>query len=432
MIGFDGARHLLARTGFGGRPDEIGEFAGLDRDAAVDRLLASLLDAPRSPLPEWSGEAPPSPEERRTDREAFVAKLRTQAMELKAWWFREMLATPSPLTERLTLFWHNHFTSGLRKVKSPALMARQNLTWRRHVAGNFGAFLKDACRDPAMVLYLDTQTNRPESPNENFARELMELFTLGERRYTESDIREAARAFTGYKVDPVTGEFVFARRMHDDGIKTVLGHAGSFGGDDICDVLLSQDDTARTIVRKLWREFISQTPDDALVETWAKDFRSNGYELKPLLRTIFVADAFCDPENRGVLVKSPVEFIVGTLRLLEIPVEDARILAVASDRMGQDIFDPPNVKGWPGGNEWINSATLLARRQFVSRAVRGREMMNGRPTGEPWWRSKVDAATPEGRETARLVFLAVPPTQPESADRAIAEQWMLDPAFQLK
>ena len=214
-----------------------------------------------------------------------------------------------------------------------------------------------------MMVYLDTNQNRAAAPNENFARELMELFTLGEGRgYTETDIREAARAFTGLRYRPDTGA-TFERRVHDAGRKIVLGETGDFTGDDIIDILLRQPRTAEFITEKLWREFISPDPDAELVQRLAAQFRASGYEIAPLIKGLLMTDAF--RSARGTLVKSPVELVAGTFRLFGASPRDPRVLSVLGRNMGQDLFDPPNVKGWPGGLEWIDTANLHVRHAFL-------------------------------------------------------------------
>jgi uncharacterized protein (DUF1800 family) len=305
------------------------------------------------------------------------AELFRRGVELKNWWVTELLATASPLTERMTLFWHNHFTSSLQKVRSANLMYRQNVLLRRHALGNFAELLHAVSKDPAMLVYLDAATNRRGQPNENFAREVMELFTLGEGRYTETDIKEAARAFTGWSVDPETGEFMWRPFAYDDGVKQVLGRAGSLRGEDVIDVLLAQSATAEFVTAKLWREFVSPAPRDEAerrdAARIAQRFRDSGYDVKSALRELFASDAFWAQENRAALVKSPVDFVIGTLRQLDVDFADPLPFTLLLRRLGQDLFSPPNVKGWPGGEAWINSSTLLARKQFVERLARADE-----------------------------------------------------------
>ena len=356
-IPFEDARHLAARTGFGlATADEIAALGPLDYESAVDRLLDGVRrDAVTAP-PEWVDEPCPDWRAIRTmdpnARAAFFKSLRERRLPLKMWWFGEMLRTDSPLTERMVLFWHNHFTSSLNKVRWPHLLYHQNALFRRLATGNFAELLRAVARDRAMLLYLDSQTNRVGQANENFARELLELFTLGEGQgYTERDIREAARAFTGWMVNPGTGEFTVARRFHDTGSKTFLGRTGRFDGDDIIDIVLDQPRIAEHICEILWRAFVSDTPDAGAVRRLAAVFRRSGYELRPTLRALFLSAEFRAPANRGVLTKSPVDVVAGTLRFMDALDIDRKKGVRVLRAMGQDLFDPPNVKGWPGGSQ---------------------------------------------------------------------------------
>jgi len=384
-LDFDGARHLLARTTFGGTPGEIEVVEGQDHAAAVDRLLAGIRRTAVTPAPEWIGEGPTELREKQRAADAERAEARRkpgvdgkpllvtrpideQGRELRNWWIEEMLATDQPLTERLVLFWHNHFTSSLQKVRFPPALFRQNALFRREAAGNFATLLREVARDPAMLIYLDGMRSVARKPNENFARELLELFTLGEGHYREADIKEAARAFTGWTVDRQTGAFATRPGQHDDGEKTFLGQTGRLGGDDIVTILLRQPRTAETVVEKMWKEFVSPMPDPAEVSRLAAAFRRD-YEIKPLLRALLTSDAFRDPSSRGTLVKSPVDLIVGTVHLLGLPVPEKTQLARMMQGLGQSLFDPPNVKGWPGGDAWISTYTLLLRQQFLRRIV---------------------------------------------------------------
>jgi uncharacterized protein (DUF1800 family) len=377
-MGPEDARHLLNRAGFGATPREIAQYAQLTRAQAVDRLLAGTRTGAATAAPDWVGAPITPPRALRNasqeERREFQAQEIRRGFELRSWWIGEMLATPSPLTERMTLFWHNHFVSSQQKVRYARLMYAQNVLLRRHATGNFGTLLHAVAKDPAMIVYLDSASNRKGKPNENFAREVMELFTLGEGRYTEHDVREAARAFTGWSLDPETGEFVLRKPQHDDGPKTVLGRTGAFDGDAVLDILLAQPATAEFLVAKLWREFVSLEPDPREVKRIAARFRGAGYDVKPALRELFLARAFWAPENRAALIKSPVDLVVGTMRALDFQVGDPLPLAVVVAGLGQNLFSPPNVKGWPGGEAWINGSTLLARKQFAERVFRADEM----------------------------------------------------------
>jgi uncharacterized protein (DUF1800 family) len=377
-LDFDGARHLLNRTSFAAGPADIEAFAGLTREQAADRLLSWTRQPPVTPPPAWTGEPFESLRRLRgmgpEERKLAVREIFQKSFELQSWWLTEMMVTASPLTEKMTLFWHNHFVSSQQKVRSPQLMYRQNVLFRRHALGNFGELLHTVARDPAMVIYLDSASNRKGQPNENFAREVMELFTLGEGRYGERDIKEAARAFTGWGIDPDTGSFLFRRMAHDEGVKTVLGRSGNFDGDAVLDILLAQPQTAEFIVAKLWREFISPEPDAAEVGRIARIFRESRYDIRTALRALFVSDAFYAPRNRAALIKSPVDLVVGTLRQFRFTTGDVLPFVFAANQLGQALFAPPNVKGWPGGEAWINSTTLLARKSFLERLFRADEL----------------------------------------------------------
>ena len=383
--GFDGARHLLSRTGLGATPDEIVALEALDWADAVDRLLAGARRMAVTPPPAWVGQGPAElrRQQRAADAERAAAQrkdgvdgrrleivrpVQEQGRELRNWWVEEMLVTDQPLVERMVLFWHGHFTSSFQKVRYPTALFRQNALFRREALGNFATLLRDVARDPAMLIYLDGMRSVARQPNENFARELLELFTLGEGRYGEADIKAAARAFTGWTVDRESGLFRTRDGQHDGGEKTFLGQTGRFGGDEVISILLRHPRTAETIVEKLWREFVSLTPDPAEVTRLAASFRRD-YEIRPLMRSLLLSQGFRDPANRGALVKSPVELIVGTVRLLGLPVPEKTRLVRMMQALGQTPFDPPNVKGWRGGESWITTYTLLLRQQFLRRIV---------------------------------------------------------------
>jgi uncharacterized protein (DUF1800 family) len=378
-IGYEGARHLLNRTGFGATDAEVRGYAGLERAAAVDRLISgtrreafvkppAFADGPYVRFTPLTGMTP-------EEREREVRRRLDEGFGLREWWLREMLSTPSPFTERMTLFWHNHFATSLQKVRSAKLMYEQNVLLRREALGNFGALLHGVARDPAMLIYLDNAGSRRQAPNENFAREVMELFSLGEGHYSERDIKEAARAFTGYSLDRDSGTFRWRPMFHDGGEKTVLGQTGRFEGKDVIDILLARPETAEFITTKLWKEFVSPAPDPDEVRRLAKVFRDAHYEVKPLMRAMLLTKSFWAVENRGVLVKSPVELVVGTLHLFQVQPMDLRPAVIACATLGQNPFAPPNVKGWPGGEAWINSSTLLTRKQLVERLLTNDDRM---------------------------------------------------------
>ena len=469
----ENARHLFARTGFAARPDEIAKFEGLTRAEAVRRILAGVRAEAVTPPPGWTKDATftrrPGRMATEEERRAYRAALVEEGLQITGWWYREMAATPSPLTERMTLFWHNHFTSAFRKVRAPVLLYRQNVTLRQHALGNFGKLVHAMAADPAMIVYLDSLQNRVGKPNENFARELLELFTLGEGHgYTEADIKEAARAFTGWSLERETGTYRFRPALHDGGEKSFMGKTGNFNGTDIIDIVLAKPRVAEYIAAKAWREFISEQPDPAEIKRIAAKFRA-GYEVKVLIGALLLSPHFWAAENRGRLVRSPVELIVGTLRQFDLPQPDDRILIQLGRGLGQEPFNPPNVRGWPGGTAWINANTLLIREQLLRRLMAGpvpgtaRQSAEGEMQEQPpamsedqalrrqrvlerrmaqrldgadldAWYAKLDRRW-QNPERLALLLLPIKPVIAPRADSDPARfirDLALDPAFQLK
>ncbi len=410
-MGFDEARHLLSRSTFGATPAEIRAVAAMDYDAAVDQLLATWHGNALTMPPAWSG----LPEE--------------QARALCNWWIAEMLQTDQPLVERMALFWHSHFTSALSKVRSASLLYRQNALFRREAFGNFARLLKAVARDPAMLIYLDGAQSVARQPNENFARELLELFTLGEGHYSEADVKNAARAFAG-----------------DGGRKIFLGRTGYLDGDGILDIVLGHPRTAERVCEKLWWEFVSLQPDPVEIARLAAILRDGGYEMKPVLKAMFLSPAFRDPANRGTLIKSPVEMLVGSVHLLGLPVPDKTPIARMLQDLGQLPFYPPNVKGWPGGESWITSYTLLLREQYLRRMIEATTVSSTdsammRPVEGRSLRNAGKAvtltSTLAGIDADELMRTLLPrrPIEPVDMDGApgtLVATAMLDPAYQLK
>jgi uncharacterized protein (DUF1800 family) len=351
--------HLHRRAGF------AASWAMLERDLrdgpgpSIDRLLngepASLDGQPAAAF------------ESQHDAMARSVGGSGNLPRLQAVWLHRMLLSPHPLRERMTLFWHDHFATSNSKVNNASLMRRQNSLLRQHALGDFKTLLVQMAKDPAMLIWLDSATNRKAHPNENYAREVMELFALGRGHYTEKDIQEAARAFTGFFVQG--DQFREVDSQHDAGEKTILGQTGPFEGDDVARILLDQPACAEFLCGKLFREFISDVdePGAALIAPLASAFRDSGYDVTVPVAMILRSRLFFDPAVRRRRVKSPVEFTVGTIRALEIlkPTVSADALAEATSQMGQALFAPPSVAGWDGGPAWINTTTSLARTNFI-------------------------------------------------------------------
>lgn len=348
------AAHLLRRAGFGGSATEIAQFAALSHAESVESLLNLKYDGNLA-----------FDLERRLREDGYEADLNDMAY----WWLVLMTRTKQPLQEKMTLFWHGHFTSSFSKVKEPIMLLEQNELYRNFALGNFKDFVKAVARNPAMIDYLDGQANRKAKPNENFARELLELFTIGIGNYTEQDVREAARAFTGWSFKDRT--FVFQANQHDDGNKTFMGKTGKFDGDDIIDIVLSKPETARNIVSKLWKFFVYDKPEPAVVERLSKVFLDSNYNLKETMKAIFLSPEFLSPKAYRSLVKSPVEYVIGMLKDINASNVEGTIARAAAG-MGQVLFNPPTVKGWDGGLSWINSSYFFDRVNLANLVVSSR------------------------------------------------------------
>jgi len=441
------ARHLLTRTGFVPSPQQLAPWVGLTAEAAVDRLIGAARSAqPLHPAPAFTREPIRTPPGRLADEEARKAarqQARRDTLELAAWWLQEMRDTAAPLAERMTLFWHNHFATSEQKVHSPQGLFIQQQLLRREALGSFRSLLHGIARDPAMLIYLDGAANRAQAPNENFAREVMELFTLGEGRYGEQDIKEAARAFSGWTVDRESWSAQLRPRLHDAGSKTLFGRSAAYDADGALDQMLAQPAAARFIAGKLWREFVSPVPDGPALERVAKRLRDSGWRIDAALRELLLSDAFWAPAQRAVLIKSPVELTVGTLRQFDIQLDNLVPVAMASARLGQGLFMPPNVKGWPGYTDWITSTTLLERKRFTERLFRGVEMAGmarGIRFDADAWLGALGAHAdrePDAGARARIeaAMLATPPVNPLPAGTvglSMLRALSLDPAFQLK
>lgn len=388
------ARHLLDRAGFGGTPDDIARLARMTPEAAVRFLVdyqsvdnsylkpfeqSGVYDPTLTPFPPTRPAAtelaaktgaamgvmvkPSGTRKLQPVANRFFYWLRASMLETRRvanWWGDRMVATNRPLEEKMALFWHGHFASGEDKVRDYRKMLGQVTLFQRHATGNFRELLIAVAQDPAMLVFLDAGLNVKGAPNENFAREVMELFTMGVGNYTERDIREGARAFTGWREDDLT--FRIDPEKHDDGEKTFLGRTGRFDGVQTLDIILEQKVTATFIASKLYRFLVRDDPSPALQEQLGALLRDNHYEIAPYLRTVFLSRDFYSAPSVGTHIKGPVELIVSTCRrfgLQTLPgVPDFN---AASGELGQELLNPPTVAGWAQGRAWITPGTLLAR-----------------------------------------------------------------------
>ena len=360
------AQHLMARACLGAEAPLLHSLQGKSAQAAIQELLSLAVDTPAN-SPTFSSWG--SWESMLHNGEMGQARdrLNQEKMTLKQWWMQHLLTTASPLAERMVMFWHNHFTTSINKVNQPNLILQQHQLLRQHALGNFKTLLHAIAHDPAMLIYLDGGMNYKEQPNENFARELLELFTLGAGHYRESDIKAIAKAFTGWTVDRNNNRFVFEAQHHDASGATFLGQTVN-DGDQALDVILAHPRTAEYIAEKCWHAFINtDQADPAEISRWATNFRASGYEIKALLESVLLSDAFWATQNRDKLSKSPLDLIVGLFRSQSLPQVPTIELVKWSEKLGQNLFVPPNPKGWAGGAAWITPQSLLDRYSLLSK-----------------------------------------------------------------
>jgi uncharacterized protein (DUF1800 family) len=382
------AAHLLDRAGFGGTPVEIDVLVGMGPEKAVNSFIKADDDSdlfPRSDLlmPEQRlvykqrEKAAATEDERREVRRELGKVEGASMLDLRLWWLNRMRYTTAPLQEKATLFWHGHFATSNQKVNDSYLMWQQNDTLRRYALGKFPDMLKAMSRDPAMIRWLDLGDSRKNHPNENFAREVMELFSLGEGHYTEKDIQESARAFTGYRVNYEKGQFHFQEKDFDPGAKTFFEKTGPWTGDEIIDAIVAQPQCARFIGKKLWVFFVAENPSEETLSGIAELLISNGYDIGATLSTIFRSAAFYSPKVVHHQIKGPVQWMIQTTKMLEIPLPDSRVLENSLSALGQVVFAPPNVKGWDGGRSWISASSLLYRYNLAAYLLSGKAHILG-------------------------------------------------------
>lgn len=360
-------QHLLWRAGFGPMAEEYQQLATATNKSYVISLFKAsakgpeMIDVADNALKGLvMGVKEVNNAQKRDLDEGQRRKLRQQSREdiksLNITWLNQMVNSEQQLREKMALFWHGHFAS-----RNLNILYQQQLLdiIRQNALGNFGNLLREVSKSASMLNFLNNNQNKKGHPNENFAREVMELFTMGRGNYTENDIKEAARAFTGWGAN-ISGEFAFRKFQHDDGQKTVLGKTGNYDGDDVLTILLEHKQTATYITRKIYRYFVNDVPDEAHV-TWLAERFYNNYDIKALMKDIFTSDWFYDAKNIGSRIKSPVELIVGIRRALPMKLENEQVQLLLQRLLGQILFYPPNVAGWPGGKNWIDSSSLMFR-----------------------------------------------------------------------
>lgn len=370
------ASHLLSRTMFGAKVSDVNYILTLTPDEAVELLFQQL------PLPDppdvWVT-YPPNYGDPQNG-----ARMRT----LIYWWLREMYLQPVSLREKMVLLWHNHFTSQASVVKIPQHMYIQNTLFRTNAFGNFKSLTKSVTRDPAMLYFLDGRLNTVNNPNENYSRELLELFTIGIGNYTETDIQEGARALTGWIINGLVSQFVPTR--HDNGIKTYLGETGNFDDEDVVDIIFTKPQTAVTFCKKIYSNFVNQTADLAyalpIIEEMADILRGSNYELMPLLKKLFKSQLFFSQNVINSIFKSPVDTFISGIRQMNISLNITNLntnfpyISAESSNAGQFILEPPSVQGWNGYRDWINTLALPVRNSFMESIITGLKKDNT-PTG---------------------------------------------------
>ena len=343
--------HLLRRAGFGASPSDLDDFRNLGVSGSLDQLInyENTYDPNLSDTPDITMTFTLKPA--RSDMSALIW-----------WWINRMVMTSRPLEEKMTLFWHNHFATAIYKVRSPFLMFQQNQLLRSRAMGKFEELLMGITEDPAMLLWLDGATNRKGVANENYGREVMEVFTIGRGNYTEDDVKAAARAFTGYTLNK-DGNAVFKPRLHDDGSKTFLGQTGNFDPQDIVHILANHPATARNLSTQLFQFFAFDNPTSDIIDRLSNIYMSSGGDIKAVVREILTSPEFMSQQAYLSGVKSPVEYVVSALRSLDAAVTP-NVAIRTLNNMGQLPFDPPSVFGWPSGIAWINTSTMLERYNF--------------------------------------------------------------------
>lgn len=429
------ARHLLSRTQFGGTPEEAQNLAKTSLKQAVKKMLDDAAKAPPPEKPEWVRKTWINYNRRYEDMSAeeYLVILRrngsrnvAELNQLRTWWVSHMTYTATPFREQMTLFWHGHFTSATGKLPNLSqAFYQQNETWRKYALGNFREFLEAVTLDPCMMCYLDMEESNKDHPNENYARELLELFTLGVGNYTEKDILEVARALTGWTLDqPESDTRVkressptrarsqlreglvpkFIPERHDFGEKTILGKTGKFGLKDVLDILVNHPACGKHLASQMIAYFGASDPKGELRERMAKAFTESKFEILPMLEELFTSPEFYAPEARGSQIKSPIRLLIGALRELKHDGAITPAIVQLTLPMGQELFNPPTVKGWPSGVSWISASTLALRYRL----------------GEPL----VDGQIPSGSEALgrlRQTVLSSDPVQAASTTRRLIQ-----------
>lgn len=365
----DRVKHLFSRMAFGLR------YADLERlrEKPLKRLVRQMVrEGMKTSSLEVAGELLQSPKRKGGATEMEIKEFNRfrnqQEAIVNIGWIQKMNTTENPFLEKMTLFWHGHFAC---RMNNGYYLEQLNNIQRTHALGNFRTLVLEVAKSPAMLSFLNNQQNRKDHPNENFARELMELFTLGRGNYTEKDIRESGRAFTGWQYRQVTGAYSFNAKQHDNGMKVFFGKQGNFGGEDIVDMILAKPEAAYFVAGKVYQFFVNEIPDKEHIREMADVFYQSGYEIKPMMEAMLNSEWFYNSSNVGNKIKSPIELLVGLNRVFGVQYAEPKVLLQLQRSLGQVLFYPPNVAGWSGGRNWIDSSSLLTRMKLPSTILNG-------------------------------------------------------------
>jgi uncharacterized protein (DUF1800 family) len=363
-------QHLWWRAGFGPPADQLFQLPRQKPDDLFHELLKASekkpirFDTSDPELKEWVMSDPPMGPAKmgglKKEEKQMIRKQSVQDISrLNIRWLQEMTETPAQLREKMSLFWHGHFATKTGNIFYDQALLN---VIREHALGNFRDLLINVSKSASMIQFLNNNQNKKSHPNENFARELMELFTVGRGNYSEQDVKEAARAFTGWGTN-LQGDYIFRPRLHDEGTKTFFGKTGNLTGEEVLEILLEQKQTAFFITRKIYRFFVSEQVEEERVAALAGAFYQSGYDIRALVISIFSSHWFYDPENMGTQIKSPVLWMVGIQRQLPMELKNPALQLILEHLLGQVLFSPPNVAGWSGGKHWIDSSSLMLRMQ---------------------------------------------------------------------
>ncbi|GJM33524.1 MAG: hypothetical protein DHS20C18_25250 [Saprospiraceae bacterium] len=413
-------RHLYWRAGFGLSLEEWQNKRNWPITKAVDELFTNGQQA--APITFAEAQMPETIMDIGNSGKALRRKLERKIVATQNVDWIQRMADPkeSALVERMSLFWHGHFAC---RSLIGNLANNQLNTIRAHALGSFRELVLAIARDPAMIRYLNNQQNKKNSPNENFARELMELFTIGRGNYSEQDIKESARAFTGWSSN-LQGEYVFRMRQHDYGSKTFFGKKGNFNGEEIIDILLEQKQTADFITRKIYRYFVNRQVDEDIVRELSQQFYESNYDIGQLMQTIFTSDWFYAAQNQGAKIKSPIEFMAGIIRQLNVNFEEPTSLVFVQKALGQMLFNPPNVAGWPGGKNWIDNSTLMLRLNLTAYLLTTSEInMRTKDEFEAQQRGKAQKKLKATVDLLPIIRWAAPLAEPDCFESL--SQWLL-------